>query len=140
MKFLRLSVFAAAALFAAAAPAAAQSIDGERAGIARTKLISANPIGLLFEWYNGEFEYAFSSTASVAVAASTFDFWDNNERYTALDGIARYYPQGRALRGLSVGASLGIVSSTIATCASPARTGRHLLTLGIRGIMSGSSP
>ena len=91
MKFFRLSLAALAATVTISASASAQSADGDRAGIARRNLISANPIGLLFEWYNGEYERAISNTASVAVAASTFDFFEDNERYTAIDGIVRYY-------------------------------------------------
>jgi hypothetical protein len=107
MKLFRASLFAAAAALVLSSSASAQSVEADRAGIPRRNLISANPIGLLFEWYNGEYERAMSSTASLAIAASRFDF--DNETYTAVDGIARYYPSGRALRGLSVGASLGFV-------------------------------
>ena len=108
MKFPRLFCATVVATLAFTNHLSAQSVDSDRAGISRHNLISANPIGLLFEWYNGEYERAMSSTTSLAIAASTFDFWDD-QRYTAIDGIARYYPQARALRGFSVGASLGII-------------------------------
>ncbi|HEX2723775.1 MAG TPA: hypothetical protein VHM24_12740 [Gemmatimonadaceae bacterium] len=94
------------ALLAAASPAAAQSVDASRSGI-RTNLVSANPIGILFQWYNGEFEHALSPTVSLAAAGTSFDFEDVN--YTAIDGIVRYYPGARALHGFSVGASAGFV-------------------------------
>lgn len=91
-----------------AAPALAQSSDDSRAGIARVNLISANPIGLLFEWYNGEIEHAITPTVSLAASGTSYDFSD--ARYTSIDGIVRYYPSARALRGFSVGGSLGFVS------------------------------
>lgn len=105
MKTIRL-VIAVAAL-AISASASAQSSAGARSGIARVNLISANPIGLLFEWYNGEFEHALNPTTSLAVAGTSFDL--DNARYNSIDGIVRYYPAARALRGFSVGASAGFV-------------------------------
>ena len=87
-------------LLALASPASAQSVQETRAGVTpRVNLISTNPIGLIFEWYNGELEHAVSPTASVAVSASHFNF--DEFIYTAIDGIARYYPSARALRGFS---------------------------------------
>jgi hypothetical protein len=107
MKIFR-TLAGAIALVAFASVASAQRVDGDRSGMARVNLISANPIGLLFEWYNGEYERATSSTTSLAVAASRFDFDDAN--YTSLDAIGRYYPAGKALRGFSFGISAGVVS------------------------------
>jgi hypothetical protein len=107
MKTFR-ALAAAIALVSVASVASAQRVDGDRSGMQRVNLISANPIGLLFEWYNGEYERALSSTTSLAVAASRFDFDDAN--YTSLDAIGRYYPAGKALRGFSFGVSAGVVS------------------------------
>jgi hypothetical protein len=107
MKVSRM-LFAAALVAASSSAASAQTVEGTRAGMPRVNLISANPIGLLFEWYNGEFEHALSSTVSLAVSGSRFDFDDAN--YTGIDGIARYYPSGRALRGFSFGLSAGFVN------------------------------
>jgi hypothetical protein len=107
MKVSRM-LFAAALVAASSSAASAQTVEGTRAGMPRVNLISANPIGLLFEWYNGEFEHALSSTVSLAVSGSRFDF--DNANYTGVDGIARYYPSGRALRGFSFGLSAGFVN------------------------------
>jgi hypothetical protein len=111
MKFLRLFVLAAAT-FAVTSVASAQVVETGRSGIPRQNLVSANPIGLLFEWYNGEYERAISPTASFAVAASSFGDLDDfdNERYSVLDAIGRYYPSARALRGFSIGVSAGLVN------------------------------
>jgi hypothetical protein len=131
MKLLRLSLALVTAAFVFTGTASAQAIDSDRAGIPRRNLISANPIGLLFEWYNGEYERALSTTTSIAVAASTFDFWEDGERYTAIDGIARYYPQAGALRGFSVGASLGFVNFD--ACDECFDDDGSSATIGIRG-------
>ncbi len=103
---LRLAV-AALAFTAVASPALAQSVDASRAGVARVNLISANPIGLLFQWYNAEFEHAMSPTVSLAAAGSSYEFDDL--RYSQVDGIVRYYPSAKALHGFSVGASVGYI-------------------------------
>ncbi len=85
-----------------------QSAQSSRTGLARTNLISANPIGLLFQWYNGEIEHAVTSTVSVAASGSSYDF-ANDTKYTSLDAIARFYPGARAVKGFSVGASVGYI-------------------------------
>jgi len=104
-------MIAAVALVATARTASAQSVGDTQSGV-RRNLISANPIGLLFEWYNGEFEHVINSTATVAIAASSFSEIDTDDdlRYSVVDGIVRYYPSARALRGFSIGGSLGLVS------------------------------
>ncbi|MEO8193344.1 MAG: DUF3575 domain-containing protein [Gemmatimonadales bacterium] len=107
MKRLCPIFFAAIALIVTASVSSAQSVEDSRAGVSRLNLVSANPIGLLFQWYNGEFEHAMSATASLAIAGSSYDFED--ARYSSVDGIVRYYPGARALRGFSVGASAGFV-------------------------------
>ena len=132
MKSLRLCV-AVLALSAVSTVASAQVVGG-RSGISRQNLVSANPIGLLFEWYNGEIEHAISSTSSIAFAASRFSF-DDPEHYTVADAIVRYYPAARALRGFSVGASVGIVdfrdrSDCYDVCYDDSGTAG---TIGIRG-------
>jgi hypothetical protein len=105
---MKVSRLLTAAVFAASATvASAQTVEGSKVGMPRVNLVSANPIGLLFEWYNGEYEHAVSSTASLAAAASRFEF--DGPTYTSIDGIARYYPAGRALRGFSIGVSVGFV-------------------------------
>jgi len=129
MKTIRLVVAVAALTISASA--SAQSSAGSRSGITRANLISANPIGLLFEWYNGEYEYAFKHTASIAVAGTSYDLDD--ARYTSLDGIVRYYPAARALRGFSVGLSAGFVSVDD-SCDNFCDEDRYTAaTIGVRG-------
>ena len=131
MKLLRLAILAAVATAAVATSASAQVVNGSRAEMPRTNLVSANPIGLLFEWYNGEFERAFSSTASVAVSGSRFDFFVD-DAYTAIDGIVRYYPSGRALRGFSLGGSAGLINVDT-NCSGCTDDNESVFTVGVRG-------
>jgi len=129
MKVSRLLLSAAVVLTAASSAASAQTVEGTKSGMPRVNLVSANPIGLLFEWYNGEFEHAVSPTVSLAVSGSRFDF--DNANYTGIDGIARYYPSGRALRGFSFGLSAGFVSvnDDCDTCDDDGSSA----TIGVRG-------
>jgi hypothetical protein len=114
--------------------ASAQRVEGTQSGMPRVNLISANPIGLLFEWYNGEFEHAVSPTVSLAVSGSHFGF--DSDDYTAVDGIARYYPAGKAIRGFSFGVSVGVVSvedDVDDTCFGCEGQDGTSATVGVRG-------
>jgi hypothetical protein len=129
------SVFATLAIIAVASPAFAQSTTDAPIALGRVNLISANPIGLLFEWYNAEFEHALKPTVSLAVAASSYDIDDT--RYASVDGIARYYPSARALKGFSIGASVGFIDlddhydySNCIGCNNDSGTSA---TIGVRG-------
>ncbi|MEO8577643.1 MAG: DUF3575 domain-containing protein [Gemmatimonadales bacterium] len=129
MKRLRLAI-TALAFVAAASPAFAQSVDGSRSGLARPNLISANPIGLLFQWYNAEFEHAVAPTVSLAVAASSYDF--DNARYGSVDGIVRYYPAARAVKGFSIGASVGFIDINEDPCEFCSDDSGSSATVGVR--------
>jgi hypothetical protein len=133
MKIFRTFAIATAAFLVATSAASAQSVDLTRSGITRANLVSANPIGLLFEWYNGEFEHAINSTVSLAVAASSYDF--DGPRYNSVDGIARYYPSARALKGFSVGMSVGFVSidDNYDDCIYCSDESGSSATIGVRG-------
>ena len=129
MKRLRL-VLSTLAFVAVSTPAFAQAVDGTRSGLARQNLISSNPIGLLFEWYNAEFERAVAPTVSLAAAASAYDFDD--ARYTAVDGIVRYYPAAKAVRGFSIGASVGYIDINEDRCDFCSDESGSSATLGVR--------
>jgi len=77
----------------------------------QSNVLSINPFGFLFEWYNIEYERVFSSTASWAVGAghiSLGDDDDNDEtRYTSADVKLRYYPSAEAPTKFSAGIGFG---------------------------------
>ena len=133
MNFSRLPLIGAMAALALTSPLSAQSVEGTRAGIPRTNLISSNPIGLLFEWYQGEFEHAISPTVSLAAAFASFSLSDDD--ISSLDGIVRYYPGARAVRGISLGLSAGVSEVKEDDCYfdSCDREDYTAFTVGIRG-------
>lgn len=102
MKKRVLAVAAAAALLSAA-PARAQS--DTLAASPYKQVISANPLGLLFGYINGEYERAVSSTTTVGIAGAYFS--PDNDALATIEAKFRYYPQARPLAGFSIGGSLG---------------------------------
>ncbi|MBA2707714.1 MAG: hypothetical protein H0U59_07925 [Gemmatimonadaceae bacterium] len=130
MTLLRFAGLAGMLSVLAASPLAAQQSDSDRRGVPRTNLVSTNPIGLIFEWFNGEFEHAVNPTVSLALAGTRFDFDDAN--YTAVDGIARYYPTARAIRAFSFGGSVGYVNVT-EDCPGCESFEESAFTIGVRG-------
>lgn len=134
MNVSRLVLIGAVSALAGASPVSAQSVEANRAGVPRTNLISSNPIGLLFEWYQAEYERAISPTISLAVAGTSYDFFDD-ENVASVDAIARYYPGARAIRGFSLGVSGGFVGVEEDFCDgfTCRRDDYTAFTLGVRG-------
>ena len=71
-------------------------------------VISANPIGLLANIFNAEYERVISGTSTVGFGGSTLSADD--ERYVNADVFWRFYPSGNPLVGWAFGAKLGITS------------------------------
>jgi hypothetical protein len=91
----------AAAALVSAAPARAQTDTVP----AHQQVISANPLGLLFGYYNAEYERAINSTVTAGVAGAYFS--PDNDALATIEAKFRYYPQARPLSGFSIGGSLG---------------------------------
>ena len=77
----------------------------------QSNVFSINPFGFLFEWYNAEFEHAFSSTATWSVGIGHLKFGDDEDddetSYTSGDIKLRYYPSGEAPTKFSAGIAFG---------------------------------
>jgi hypothetical protein len=89
-----------------ATPIRAQTVDLP----VQSNVLSINPFGFLFEWYNIEYERAFSSTASWSVGVGHIDIGDENEdetTYTSADIRLRYYPSAEAPSKFSAGIAFG---------------------------------
>jgi hypothetical protein len=84
------------------APARAQPA-GTAATDTPKQTLSINPFGMMLNWYNIEFERRISPSGTLGVSAST----NSNLEYSNLDLLARYYPQGEALRGFYLGGRAG---------------------------------
>jgi hypothetical protein len=98
-------IFAAAAGLLCAAPALAQDAPAAPAPAPYRTLVTANPIGLLADYYNVEVERALSTVTSVSLAFERSTADDDN--VTAGDVRFRYYPQARVFSGIALGASIG---------------------------------
>jgi hypothetical protein len=100
----RLSFVLLAATFGATA-IRAQTLDVP----VQSNVLSINPFGFLFEWYNVEYERAFSSTASWSLGAGHISIGDTNDEatYTSADIRLRYYPSAEAPTKFSAGIAFG---------------------------------
>jgi hypothetical protein len=75
-------------------------------------VISANPFGLLLEFFNAEYERKVGQTTSAGIGGSFFsDSEDDDDfRYINGDVFFRYYPQGEVFNGWAFGAKVGLTS------------------------------
>lgn len=76
------------------------------------RLISLNPVGLLVDYYSGEFERPISEAGTLAVSG-TLDpegnlVGDGESEYMNLDLVLRFYPSGRPMHGWAFGARMGL--------------------------------
>ena len=86
---------------------ASAQAPGTKVPVPHDHVLSANPILLLFEWANVEYERKISPTSTVGVAGSWISLDDGHEEYKSVNGFYRYYPQGAALTGFYIGGRLG---------------------------------
>ena len=102
---LRSALLAIACALLAAGTLSAQSAPGPR-----TQVVSANPFGLLLEWFNAEYEHTAGESFTLGVGGSTLRI--DNDRYTNLDAFWRFYPQEEpeAFRGWSFGVKAGLTA------------------------------
>ena len=77
----------------------------------QSNVLSINPFGFLFEWYNMEYERAFSSTASWSIGVGHITIGDEDDveevSYTSADVKLRYYPSAEAPTKFSAGIAFG---------------------------------
>jgi len=73
---------------------------------AHRQVISANPFGLLLEFFNAEYERVVSQTTTAGVGGSYFT--TEGDDYLNADVFWRYYPQGRPLDGWAFGVKAGV--------------------------------
>src|SRR5688500_3299895 len=90
-----------------ATPANAQTVDIP----VQSNVLAINPFGFLFQWYNIEYERAFSSTASWSVGVGNISIGDDDDDeeidYTSADVRLRYYPSAEAPTKFAAGISFG---------------------------------
>jgi hypothetical protein len=88
-------------------PAAAQT-EGTKMPVGHQQVISANPFGLMFKWFNAEYERKFNPAATWGVSGSFFSLGDGGVDYANGSAFCRYYPQGAGLTGFFVGGRGGV--------------------------------
>ncbi len=88
-------------------PAAVSAQGSTRTPVAYNQTISANPFGLMFKWWNVEYERKLSDSQTFGVSGSRFDLGNGElDRGTI---FYRYYPQQAALTGTYLGARVGVM-------------------------------
>jgi hypothetical protein len=70
------------------------------------QVVSANPFGLLAEFFNAEYERRVSSSTTAGAGGSMLHA--GGENYVNADVFVRYYPGGTALQGVTVGLKAGV--------------------------------
>jgi len=86
-------------------PAAAQSTEIDPAG-QHQRLISMNPFGYLFEWYNMEYEQKVGPSTTLGFTGSVAR--PDDATFGGANAIFRFYPQGTAFKGLYIGGRTGV--------------------------------
>ena len=71
------------------------------------QIISVSPLFALLGFYTGDIERRVTSSATLGAGGSAFTLGPFG--YRSVDLKARYYPGGRALDGLGVGVSAGLI-------------------------------
>jgi hypothetical protein len=87
-------------------PAFAQD-NATRTPVEHKQMVTANPIGIVFGWFNAEYERKATETTTWGISASNFQGFDDDFNYSNVSALARYYPQGAALTGFFVGGKIG---------------------------------
>lgn len=72
------------------------------------QVISANPFGLLLEFFNAEYERVVTESSTAGLGGSYFSTSDEN--YLNADLFWRFYPQGNPLEGWAFGIKGGITN------------------------------
>jgi hypothetical protein len=99
--------FILVALVLSAGTAHAQA-EGTKTPVAHKQVVSANPFGMMFEWYNGEYERKVGERSTVGASASGFALDGGDADYVNVTAFYRFYPQRAALAGFYIGGRGGV--------------------------------
>jgi hypothetical protein len=108
MRFRMTALLALGVLLGSALPQQARGQEGTRAPVPHDQVISANPLLLLFEWFNAEYERKISNTSTAGIGGGWISLDGGDDDYVNVHGFYRYYPQGAALSGFYFGGKLGV--------------------------------
>lgn len=136
---MRLRHFLPLAIAVASAPVQAQNSPAMSPAAAIPEwrsFIGANPLGIPFDIVSAELETTIAPAATLGLVGSYNDI--DNTRYTTFDGRFKYYPAEVAMRGFSVGMSVGWTKfrSEIFDCSiGPCTTAPQSLNAGTLGVL-----
>jgi hypothetical protein len=120
-----LPLLTAVVLVARPATVTAQSSGLEPVPVGYSRLVSINPLLLVFVGtISADFEQRVAPSVTMGASGASFDLSDAN--YLTLDAKARYYLSGRAFDGFSISASLGVARMK----ADSSRTSASALSVG----------
>jgi len=88
-----------------AQPVAAQPTAIEPDG-SHQRLVSVNPFGYVFEWYNVEYEQTVASGTTLGFTGSVARPGDAT--FGGANALLRFYPQGAAFKGVYIGGRTGV--------------------------------
>ena len=83
--------------------------DGTRSPVPHNQVLSANPFGLMFEWFNADYERKINESSTWGLSGSFFSLGGDAD-YVNAQATYRYYPQGAALSGFYLGGKGGLHS------------------------------
>jgi hypothetical protein len=95
-------------LLLTAATGGAAQLGGSQVVPQYWQQISANPFGILLEFFNAEFERVITESATVGVGGSYFNHDDDN--YFNGDIFGRFYLEQQTLEGWAFGAKIGLTT------------------------------
>jgi hypothetical protein len=93
-------------VFAANATVASAQ-EGTRTPVVHKQVLSANPFGLMFEWFNADYERKINESNTWGASASFLSLGGDSD-YVNAQLAYHYYPQGAALTGFYLGGRGGI--------------------------------
>lgn len=105
----RATLFAGLLVMCAGAftPAFAQTTADVTPGVHEQR-VSTNPFGLMFEWFNVEYERRLTGSTTWGASLSTFSRDADSFDYLNTNALIRHYPGGEALSGFFLGGRGGV--------------------------------
>ncbi len=86
-------------------------VEAQTLGSDYDQVVTVNPLGIMFGLVSGEWERPRTETTSIGVAASFYSA-SSLSNYLSAEAKYRFYPQGRAMHGFSIGGAGGITAVT----------------------------
>lgn len=98
------------AIAAALSVGAVSTATAQNFNTAPTQVVSANPFGIMLEFFNAEYEHTAGESFTIGVGGSIFT--SDNDTYRNLDAFWRFYPEetGGPFRGWSFGLKAGVTN------------------------------